>query len=100
VSEGLDAPELLAAWYQSGVETSLVALAQYLDAQTSLGRLAALDSRLVARQFIVLLMGELAYPMIAGVTLPQQPRIAVQRCIDLILGAYEIKNDGATAVDS
>lgn len=91
VSEGLDAPDLLAAWYRSGFEPSVTALGAYFDAQSAAGRLIALDSRLAARQFIVLLIGELAYPLIAGQASREQPKQYVQRCIDLVVSAYEVR---------
>ena len=90
VSEGLDAPDLLDAWFRSGFEPSIIALAQYLDTQSAAGRLIPLDSRLAARQFIVLLIGELAYPVIAGSVASEASKAPVQRCIDLVLRAYEV----------
>ena len=90
VSEGLDAPELLAAWYRSGFEPSITALGAYFDAQSAAGQLRPLDTRLAARQFIFLLIGELAFPMIAGEPALKDPRVQVQRCIDLVVAAYEL----------
>lgn len=93
VSEGLDAPDLLGAWYRSGFEPSIAALSLYFDAQAAAGRFIALDSRLAARQFIVLLIGELSFPLISGDSTAHKPQELIGRCIDLVVRAYEVRED-------
>ena len=87
ISEGLDAPDLLDAWYRAGPERSIGALAGYLETQQRSGALKLHDPALVARQFMTLVMGELAYPMISGDP-PLPVATQIQRCVELILNAY------------
>lgn len=87
LSEGLDAPELVDAWYQGGTKLSIEALARYLNAQCDAGMLVQLDAPLVARQFVMLLMGEMAFPLISGET-EADSLAQIERCVDLILRAY------------
>lgn len=89
VSEGLDAPELMHAWYHGAVAISVEALARYLEGQVVRGRLQPLDASLVARQFVTLLMGELAFPLIAGVAESRDHAEQVAHCVDLIIRAYQ-----------
>ena len=89
VSEGLDAPELIDAWYASGIRHSITALAGYLSSQVQAGRLKELDAELVARQFVTLLIGEAAFPFISRSDTPDADSVEPMRCVDLILLAYE-----------
>ncbi len=88
LSEGLQAPELVDAWYHGGIELSVRGLAQYLEAQNRAGHLADLDARLVARQYLMLLMAEMGYPVISRTSQPADPLPQIERCVELILRAY------------
>ena len=88
LSEGLQARELVDAWYNGGTKLSIDALSRYLDAQTTMGRLVEVDTHLVARQFLILLAGEVAFPILSGSTEPPDRAAQIERCIDLILRAY------------
>ena len=88
ISEGLDAPALVEAWYRGGFKVSVEALAKYLESQSQAGQLIKLDAPLVARQFLALLIGELGYPLIAKTSHRVTTRRQVERCIDLIIRAY------------
>ncbi len=90
VSEGLDAPELVAAWYQGAAARSIDSLALYLHGQVAAGALMPLDSRLVARQYVTLLMGEFAFSLIAGIPKTSSFDEQVGRCVNLIMAAYQI----------
>lgn len=98
VSEGLNAPDLLCAWYQSGFEPSISALSRYFDVQISLGRLIGIDSHVAARQFIMLLIGELAYPLIAGLPGLRDNEACVARCVDLVVRAYDVQEACASRI--
>jgi TetR/AcrR family transcriptional repressor of mexJK operon len=89
VSEGLAAPDIVDAWYRGATLLSVDALARYLAAQVQAGRLTALDPQLVARQFMMLLIGERAFPLIARDQAPAEPDVQVGRCVELILSAFE-----------
>ena len=93
LSEGLDAPELVDAWYLGGTKLSIEALSRYLDAQCAAGNLLPLNAALVARQFIMLLMGEMAFPLIAR---DQEvgPAAVIERCVGLVLRAYLVRLTG------
>lgn len=88
ISEGLDAPEIVDAWYEGGTRLSIEALAQYLAVQQRCGTLTDMDPLLVARQFVTLLIGEMTFPLIAGVPAPPTS-VGVGRCVDLILRANQ-----------
>ena len=88
LSEGLQAPELVHAWYSGGTKLSIDAMSRYLDAQITVGRLVELDSQLVARQFLILLAGEVAFPFLSGSSETPDRAAQIERCIDLILRAY------------
>lgn len=88
LSEGLEAPELVEAWFRGGTELSLKAMARYFEAQVRAGRLVDVDCQLVARQFSVLLIGEMAFPTISGSSLPPDHGAQIERCVDVILRAY------------
>jgi TetR/AcrR family transcriptional repressor of mexJK operon len=62
ISEGFDNPELVEAWYLGGPAPTLAVLEDYLNAQVTAGRLRRMEARLVARQFVSLVMCELAFP--------------------------------------
>ncbi len=88
LSHGLEAPELIDAWYLSGTKRSIEALAEYLDVQIAKGRLVTLDAPLVARQFVTLLIGEIAFPSIARPSKAVSVHAQVMRCVNLIVRAY------------
>lgn len=88
VSEGLDAPDLVDAWYSGGNKLSIVALSQYLRAQHGAGRLGEINPILVARQFVTLLAGEMTFPVFARDDDVIDTEERVRRCVDLILRAY------------
>ena len=89
VSEGLEAPELIDAWYLRGTKHSICALAGYLKSQVEAGRLVSLDTELVARQFVTLLIGEAAFPFISRSAKADTDLAKTMRCVDLVLRAYE-----------
>jgi len=91
VSEGLDAPELIKAWYAGGPQLSIEALSHYLSAQHRAKHLSVPEPRLAARQFLILLAGETAFPMLSGNPEPFDPDAAVTLTVDLFLRAYEFR---------
>lgn len=88
LTHGLEAPELIDAWYLSGTKSSIEALGAYLDVQIAKGRLVALDAPLVARQFVTLLIGEIAFPAISRPAKTPSVEAQVMRCVNLIIRAY------------
>jgi TetR/AcrR family transcriptional repressor of mexJK operon len=90
MSEGLDDPELFYAWYQGGPQPSIQLLSQYLDAQSKAGNLSVGDSMLAARQFVMLLIGETAFPFISA-TAVQPGSVPVDRAVDFFLRAHSVK---------
>ena len=90
VSEGLDAPDLVDAWYAGGNKLSIAALSSYLEVQYRSGRLSPIIAPLVARQFVTLLMGEMTFPLIAREDETVALEIRIERCVDLILRAHGI----------
>jgi TetR/AcrR family transcriptional repressor of mexJK operon len=89
ISEGFDNPELVEAWYLGGPAPTLAVLEDYLNAQVTAGRLRRMEARLVARQFVSLVMCELAFPLVSGSADPRDPPARVENCVGLILAAYE-----------
>ena len=90
VAEGADNPELVEAWYLGGPAPTLKVLDDYLATQVAAGRLKPMQTRLVARQFLSLLMCELAFPLVSGSADPKDPPARVENCVNLILAAYQI----------
>lgn len=88
LSEGADAPEIVDAWYQGGTALSVEALSAYLHRQQQAGRLLPLDTVYVARQFVMLLMGEMAFPLISRDVPADPTEDRIARCVDLVLRAY------------
>jgi len=91
VSEGLDAPELIKAWYEGGPQLSIEALAHYLEIQHRAETLVVPDARMAARQFLILLIGESAYPMLSGTPNPVDADAAVKVTVDFFLRAHARK---------
>lgn len=89
VSEGLQTPEVVEAWYQGGSLLTIEALARYLQRHADTGDLKPHDPTLVARQYVTLLIGEIALPVIAGPEHRQPMEVHVQRCVDFVLAAIE-----------
>ena len=89
IAEGADNPELVEAWYLGGPAPTLAVLEDYLNAQVAAGRLRRMEARLVARQFVSLIMCELAFPLVSGSADPRDPPARVENCVELILAAYE-----------
>ena len=91
VSEGLEAPEIIKAWFAGGPSPSIEALSHYFDSQHLAKHLVVPDSHLAARQFLMLLMGETAFPMLSGSTDPLDQRAVVRVTVDLFMRAYAPK---------
>jgi TetR/AcrR family transcriptional repressor of mexJK operon len=90
MSEGPDAPEILERWYRGGVEPFLGLLSDYIGRQRLSGALDVADPLLMARQFRMLLMGELAFPIISPDPVAFDPAAAVARCVALLMRAHEL----------
>jgi len=93
MAEGPDAPDLVDAWFNGGSAPSIEALVNYFNAQVAAKRLAPMNAPLVARQYIMLLMGELSFPMIARGTPPLSLEQQITNCVDLIMLAYRTGTD-------
>jgi TetR/AcrR family transcriptional repressor of mexJK operon len=97
LSEGVDAPEIMDAWYRGGPAVALAAITRYLASQRQAGELTLDDPATVATQFMLLLMGELAFPTMSGSTKAFDRKAAVDRTVRLLVLAHSTRRAGDDA---